>query len=184
MEANTPALVLKRALTSAADLDFFKPAESSFNPRPYTPSANPLSGTHSKNRYNHLSRHTTRPEVHVIPPASMDPSPTDPNAVFIHPPFNNFPNVQDFPEGLTYKVMADNPEWFLDAADFIRVEENSSETSPSTDPQRPSFLGSSSPRLDVLNDGTHPSNLFVVLGPRLRPSPSPRFVRSSSFDTP
>ncbi|KAJ3974109.1 hypothetical protein EV361DRAFT_820847 [Lentinula raphanica] len=132
--------VLKRALTSAADLDFFKPAESSFNPRPYTPSANPLSGTHSKNRYNHLSRHTTRPEIHVIPPASMDPSPTDPNAVFIHPPFNNFPNVQDFPEGLTYKVMADNPEWFLDAADFIRVEETSSETSPSTDPQRPSLV--------------------------------------------
>ncbi|KAJ4486262.1 hypothetical protein J3R30DRAFT_3445524 [Lentinula aciculospora] len=114
---------LKRTLTSSSDLDFFKPAESSFNPRPYAPSANPPSSSHSKNRYPQLPR-SNRPEAHVIPPASMDPSPTDPNTIFIHPPFTNFPDAQSFPEGLTYKVMAENPDWFLDASDYVRVEDS------------------------------------------------------------
>lgn len=122
---STVARPLKRTLTSACDLDFFKPAESSFNPRPYTPSANPSSSTsHSRNKYSQISRQPNRSETHVIPTACMDPSRTDPNAVFIHPPFADFPGAQNFAEGLTYKVMMDNPNWFLDANDFIRVEEN------------------------------------------------------------
>ncbi|KAE9411005.1 hypothetical protein BT96DRAFT_912371 [Gymnopus androsaceus JB14] len=114
---------LKRTLTSTCDLEFFKPAESSFNPRPYTPSANPPSGSsHSRNKYTQLARQSNRSEAHVI--LSMDPSPTDPNAVFIHPPFTDFPDAQNLPEGLTYKAMMDNPNWFLDAADYLRIEDN------------------------------------------------------------
>ncbi|KAJ3868739.1 hypothetical protein EV359DRAFT_77382 [Lentinula novae-zelandiae] len=131
---------LKRALTSTSDLDFFKPAESSFNPRPYTPSANPPSSTHSKSRHSQAPRHTNRPEVHVIPPTSMDPSPVDADVVFIHPPFDNFPDAQDFPEGLTYKVMAENPGWFLDAADYIRVEDSSPCVPTSVAAEKPSLI--------------------------------------------
>ncbi|KAJ3800472.1 hypothetical protein GGU11DRAFT_742450 [Lentinula aff. detonsa] len=138
-QSNLPR-VLKRTLTSTADLDFFKPAESSFNPRPYTPNANPLSSTTSKTKYTQLARHAIRPEVHAVPPASMDPSPTDPSTIFIHPPFNGFPDAQNFPEGLTYKVMAENPEWFLDAADFIRVEDSSLDVPALVNPQGTSLI--------------------------------------------
>lgn len=50
---------------------------------------------------------------------TTDPQPTDPGAVFIHPPFNNFPDVHKYKDGLTYNLMADNPEWFLDPTDYI-----------------------------------------------------------------
>ncbi|KAI0034275.1 hypothetical protein K488DRAFT_45749 [Vararia minispora EC-137] len=49
----------------------------------------------------------------------MDPSPSDPTAVFIHPPFTSFPEANRHPGGLTYALMAANPEWFLDPSDFI-----------------------------------------------------------------
>jgi hypothetical protein len=48
----------------------------------------------------------------------MDPSPSDPLAVFIRPPFTNFPNAHLHPEGLNYNLMAMNPEWFLVQEDF------------------------------------------------------------------
>lgn len=70
----------------------------------------------------------------------MDPSPVDADVVFIHPPFDNFPDAQDFPEGLTYKVMAENPEWFLDAADYIRVEDNSPCVPTSVAAEKPSLI--------------------------------------------
>ncbi|KAL0580362.1 hypothetical protein V5O48_001607 [Marasmius crinis-equi] len=53
----------------------------------------------------------------------MDPSPNDPNTLFLHPPFTNFPDVDKHPEGLTYNLLAENRGWFLDAADFISYEE-------------------------------------------------------------
>ncbi|KAF9069146.1 hypothetical protein BDP27DRAFT_1294333 [Rhodocollybia butyracea] len=114
---------LKRTLTSTSDMDFFKPAESSFNPRPYTPSANPPSNSHSR-KYPHLGRHPNRSENSLLATVGMDPLPTEPSVVFIHPPFADFPGAHNCTEGLTYKVMAENPEWFLDASDYIRVEEN------------------------------------------------------------
>lgn len=49
----------------------------------------------------------------------MDPHPTDPNVLFIHPPFNSFPNSSSAPDGLIYSLMAENPEWFLDPNDFL-----------------------------------------------------------------
>lgn len=51
----------------------------------------------------------------------MDPTPGEPNTVFIHPPFFDFPDSHLYPDGLTYTVMAINPNWFLDPADFISM---------------------------------------------------------------
>ncbi|KIK71108.1 hypothetical protein GYMLUDRAFT_211006 [Collybiopsis luxurians FD-317 M1] len=128
--SSSPTLTrsLKRTLTSSSDLDFFRPAESSFNPRPYAPTVNSSSSSHSRNKFTHLSRNPHRPDSHVISTLNMDPSPSDPNTVFIHPPFTDFPGSQNFPEGLTFRHLTENPEWFLDVNDYIRVEDNSSNT--------------------------------------------------------
>ena len=77
---------------------------------PYFPSARPSAPFHS-------TRNLQRP--HDIPPAGMDPQPTDPTVIFIHPPFKTFPDSHLYSDGLTYALMADNLEWFLDANDFI-----------------------------------------------------------------
>ncbi len=50
---------------------------------------------------------------------TMDPSPADPGAIFIHPPFIAFPDAHLYKDGLTYNLMAEHPEWFLDPADYI-----------------------------------------------------------------
>ena len=107
---NSDALVTAQrsetlTLTMTTNQAFFSSAASSFYPMPYVPSARP-----SAPFRNH------RP--HDIPPAGMDPQPTDPNVVFIHPPFKTFPDSHLHSDGLTYALMADNPEWFLDANDF------------------------------------------------------------------
>jgi hypothetical protein len=88
--------------------DFFTSAASSFQPMPYHSSACPSAPLHS----------TRNQRSHDIPPAGMDPQPTDPSVIFIHPPFKTFPNSYLYSDGLTYALMADNPEWFLDANDF------------------------------------------------------------------
>ncbi|KAG2159966.1 uncharacterized protein EDB93DRAFT_1074637 [Suillus bovinus] len=63
----------------------------------------------------------------------MDPSLSDPNIVIIHPPFVTFPNAHLYPEGLSYSLMAANPDWFLDQNDFV----NGSSTSPDAIPYPP-----------------------------------------------
>jgi hypothetical protein len=105
---------LKPSLSEASDLNFFTPAAQSFKPRPYTPNGvpapiKPLPTTRSHSTLSNIAQHIQ----------AMDPSPTDPLAVFIHPPFNHFPNSHLHPEGISYALMAANPEWFLDPADFI-----------------------------------------------------------------
>ena len=55
----------------------------------------------------------------------MDPSPSDPGAIFIHPPFNDFPDSHLHPEGLSYGLMVRNQEWFLDAVDFVSTTPDS-----------------------------------------------------------
>jgi hypothetical protein len=57
---------------------------------------------------------------------AMDPSPSDAYAIFIHPPFTTFPDSHRHPDGLTYAVLAANPDWFLDPRDFISVTSGSS----------------------------------------------------------
>lgn len=96
-------------MTMTTNQAFFTSAASSFYPMPYVPSARPSAPFHS-------TRNQQRP--HDISPAGMDPQPTDPNVVFIHPPFKTFPDSHLHSDGLTYALMADNPEWFLDANDF------------------------------------------------------------------
>lgn len=92
------------------NLAFFSSAAASFQPAPYTPTPQPSS-----------SRTVPRPtsRSHDSLAVGMDPQTTDPDVLFIHPPFNTFPNSIVYPEGLTYSLMAENPEWFLDANDFI-----------------------------------------------------------------
>jgi hypothetical protein len=55
------------------------------------------------------------------PTQPMDPSPSDAYAIFIHPPFTTFPDSHLHPDGLSYAVLAANPDWFLDPHDFISV---------------------------------------------------------------
>ncbi|KAI0080262.1 hypothetical protein K474DRAFT_1590238 [Panus rudis PR-1116 ss-1] len=56
----------------------------------------------------------------------MDPTPDDPDAIFIHPPFTDFPNAHLHNDGLTYNLMAANPNWFLDPKDYITGQEDDS----------------------------------------------------------
>jgi hypothetical protein len=105
---------LKRRLTSTPELSFFTPAAQSFKPRPYTPN-----GMFEPNSTpSPISRNPSVGSL-AMPTPVMDPSPSDPHTLFIHPPFNVFPDSHMYPEGLSYSLLAANPEWFLDAADFI-----------------------------------------------------------------
>jgi hypothetical protein len=103
---------LKRRLDSPTPVDFIS-STSSFQPVPYqpyypvAPTPKPLPPA----RNNSLT--------HPLPP--MDPTPGEPNTVFIHPPYFDFPDSHLYPDGLTYSVMAVNPDWFLDPADFISM---------------------------------------------------------------
>ncbi|KAI9457721.1 hypothetical protein F5148DRAFT_340783 [Russula earlei] len=103
---------MNRPFTSPT-LDFFTSSSASFHPRPYQPnfSADPPPKPPPPARNNSLT--------HPLPP--MDPSPAEPNTIFIHPPFFDFPDSHLYPDGLTYTVMAMNPDWFLDPADFISM---------------------------------------------------------------
>jgi hypothetical protein len=122
-DQSTPPQSLKRSLS---DLDFFTPSATSFNPRPYVPRANlPTTSkpTKSKAPYSHFTRNLTRNLDPVAVPLSMDPSPDDPNVIFLHPPFTNFPGAEENNiTHLTYNLMAENPEWFLDPADFVTTD--------------------------------------------------------------
>src|SRR6266478_702194 len=105
---------LKRRLNSPAPLDFFTSSSASFHPRPYQPNfpADPPPKPPPPARNNSLT--------HPLPP--MDPTLGEPNTVFIHPPFFNFPDSHLYSDGgLTYTVVAVNPDWFLDPADFISM---------------------------------------------------------------
>ncbi|KAF4623155.1 hypothetical protein D9613_001896 [Agrocybe pediades] len=97
---------------STSQVAFFSSAASSFQPTPYTPSSQSSSSRPP-------ARHHRSHDSLAVPPLGMDPQPNDPDVVFIHPPFTEFPGATDHPDGLTYALMAENPNWFLDSADFI-----------------------------------------------------------------
>ena len=112
--ANPTSRLPKRRLSPPADLAFFTPAADTFNPKPYAHASSASSILNSSKHpppRNHISA------TQHIP--LMDPSPSDPNTVFIHPPFIAFPDAHLYPEGLSYSLMAANPEWFLDPNDFV-----------------------------------------------------------------
>ncbi|KIJ68340.1 hypothetical protein HYDPIDRAFT_24629 [Hydnomerulius pinastri MD-312] len=119
---------LKRRLSSSGDLAFFTPAATSFNPKPYTPNG---ASTHILNAPKlppPIRTHSAASLAQHIP--VMDPSPSDPNVVFIHPPFVDFPDSHLYPEGLSYSLMAVNPEWFLVQSDFTSSVSNNPDAIP------------------------------------------------------
>ncbi|KAG6889196.1 hypothetical protein C0995_002911 [Termitomyces sp. Mi166 len=97
------------------DSGFFTPAATSFKPRPYAPHA---ASSTLPNATASLRTHPRSLDIHAISPAGMDPLPTDPSVLFIHPPFTAFPQSSLSADGLTYQLMVENPEWFLDPEDF------------------------------------------------------------------
>ncbi|KAJ7631107.1 hypothetical protein FB45DRAFT_557164 [Roridomyces roridus] len=107
---------LKRRLFSTSDLKFFVPAEDSFKPRPYTP--------HQQNTTPHpQSERPVRPvAAHTLTNLNLDPTPSDPDAIFLRYPF------PDHPEGITYTSLAENQSWFLHPDDYR------SESSPDATP--------------------------------------------------
>ncbi|KAF9270318.1 hypothetical protein L218DRAFT_992950 [Marasmius fiardii PR-910] len=109
---SSSTLPVKRAYSFTSEL--FTTAASSFHPVPPP-----------RSRVSHLPRShlNLRNDSHVLLTTAMDPLPNDPNTLFLHPPFTNFPGAEKYPEGLTYNLMAENPGWFLDAADFVTFEE-------------------------------------------------------------
>ncbi|EGO30285.1 hypothetical protein SERLADRAFT_431789 [Serpula lacrymans var. lacrymans S7.9] len=121
LEARSPCSVvqgtprpLKRRHPSLSELPFFTPAASSFNPPPYGGSGE----GQQRGRLPLFSHsHSAGKPMHSLP--ALDPLPSDPHVLFIHPPFTSFPNSELFSEGLSYSLMSANPDWFLDPSDFI-----------------------------------------------------------------
>lgn len=119
--SSTLSRPLKRRLTTNSDLPFFTPAATSFKPRPYTPDGHGALSESSEQRHS-TRNHLRSIDQLAIPAAGMDPLPTEPNVVFIHPPFTDFPKAHLYPDGLSYQLMSENPEWFLCAMDFISAQ--------------------------------------------------------------
>jgi len=109
---------------SSTSLAFLSSAAPSFCPAPF-----PMASTFSAST-SFSNRGTSRSTESLVIPQSMDPHPTDPNVLFIHPPFNFFPNSHLSPDGLTYNVMAENPEWFLDPNDFVSANNTDPDAIP------------------------------------------------------
>ncbi|KAI5898144.1 uncharacterized protein SCHCODRAFT_01041862, partial [Schizophyllum commune H4-8] len=49
----------------------------------------------------------------------VEPQPDEPGVLFIRAPWTDFPGADSHPDGLTYSILAEHPEWFLDARDFL-----------------------------------------------------------------
>lgn len=113
-QADLASTFVKRRFASSSTLELFAPASKSFQPLPYTPHS--IFNTSNTQTRTFTTRHS-RPHDALAPPG-MDPLPTDPSVVFIHPPFTTFPNSEQHPDGLCYQILANNPEWFLDPNDF------------------------------------------------------------------
>ena len=108
---------LKRSITGDFDI---LPAEDTFRPMPYSP-ARASCSTNSRHKYGHPTRSTSRVAV-ASPPLALDVSERDPDVVFIHPPFTDYPDAESHPDGLTFALMAEHTDWFLDARDYIPLE--------------------------------------------------------------
>jgi len=97
------SLTVIMSSTSSTSLAFFSSASASFRPTPYSLPAGPSVGS---SRSSFPARSSARNHDPLVIPQS------------IHPPFDTFPNAHMFPDGLTYNLLAENPEWFLDPSDF------------------------------------------------------------------
>jgi len=152
--STTVSRPLKRRLTTT-DLTFFTPAATSFKPRPYAPNGNAPAAQQPKALHPGPSRSNYRSvDSLAIPNPVMDPSPDDPNSVFIHPPFTSFPDSHLTPERLSYGLMAANPNWFLDPHDFISTDSTNSHAIPYPPQLEPPRGWCPAKKKDLRNRGT------------------------------
>ncbi|KAF7307011.1 hypothetical protein MIND_00494100 [Mycena indigotica] len=107
----SPSRPLKRRLASTSALNFFVPAADTFKPLPYAPNAG-ASRTSLAERVRPATQHPAST-------VSMDPSPADPDAIFLRYPFASFPDQELYPDGITYTTLVEKPNWFLVAEDYI-----------------------------------------------------------------
>ncbi|KAG9222906.1 hypothetical protein PLEOSDRAFT_1101677 [Pleurotus ostreatus PC15] len=114
----------KRRYTSVQESDFFTQSASTFYPRPYT------HVDRERGDKSFIARSARAIDNLGLNTRGTDPDPTDPRTFIIHPPFTTFPGSERYPEGLTYQLLADNPEWFLDALDFVSTTADSSTATP------------------------------------------------------
>lgn len=114
----------KRRYTSVQESDFFTQSASTFYPRPYT------HVDRERGDKSFIARSARAIDNLGLNTRGTDPDPTDPRTFIIHPPFTIFPGSERYPEGLTYQLLADNPEWFLDALDFVSTTADSSTATP------------------------------------------------------
>ncbi|KAG6832434.1 hypothetical protein H0H92_001480 [Tricholoma furcatifolium] len=128
--SSAPARPQKRPFPGS---DFFTPASTSFKPRPYAPHATTAAAVSSATS---TRTHSRALDIHTVPPASMDPLPTEPDVLFIHPPFTVFPRSSSASDGLTYQLLTENPEWFLDPEDFNTDNPNAVPYPPHLEPPR------------------------------------------------
>lgn len=123
----TTNMANRRISSSTSTLEFFAPAAKSFQPLPYTPHA--LFGTAENRAKSFTARNPQRAQDTLAHPG-MEPLATDPNVVFIRPPFTSFPNAHLYTDGLSYQTLANNPEWFLDAKDFTHENNTNPDAIP------------------------------------------------------
>lgn len=108
----------QKRLPDSSETFLFTSGSVTFNPLPYQV---PQS---AKN--NDKSVHRPGREADRSPPKPLDPSFDDGTAVFIHPPFKEFPNAHLYPDGLTFSALVENLEWFLDPEDFRKEGDSNS----------------------------------------------------------
>lgn len=112
---------LKRRLSSSS-LDPFalpRPAATAPTQARFFDNVTTFDAEHRTNAHHTVSHAMRHNSLAVAHHPSLDPAPEDPGAVFIHPPFTSFPGAHKYKDGLNYNLMAVNPEWFLDAKDYI-----------------------------------------------------------------
>lgn len=108
---------------------------------PPSPRPSPMDNSSPPRLPNPLSFYNTALEVNSSSAqAAADPSPHDPSAVFIHPPFTDFPDSDLHPDGLTFAILAANPDWFLDPGDFVSPANGGGPPSKSDAVQYPAKL--------------------------------------------
>lgn len=115
---------LKRRASDMVDLPVEQGASATFHALPI--------------QHTMLSSVLTAPTHASVPPSSavrqqvsgLDPTTDDPTAVFLHPPFEEFQNNPEHPDGLTYLVLAEHPDWFLDARDYNALNNDNPDAIP------------------------------------------------------
>ncbi|KAF7310986.1 hypothetical protein HMN09_00641900 [Mycena chlorophos] len=104
----SPSRGLKRRLGS---IPLFVPAAETFKPLPYAP--------HAASSRNTVAERVRPATQHAASSISMDPLPTDADAVFLRYPFDALPNKESYPDGVTYTTLVEHPNWFLVPEDYI-----------------------------------------------------------------